>query len=905
MQYKKKFETTVKKEQKDRATKDFKKQKSAEKKKSKEILYTGVFQSNLRGFGFVIVDGLDEDLYIPAGKTGNAFYGDTVEARLIRGEAPAASGGNGGHAGNSGKKSGSSRAGGHRTEAEIMHVVSHGVTKIVGTYEKEGGHGYIVPDNTKIPYSFDVKPEFTMNAVNGHKVVADIADYGSQAKNPQAKITEILGHIDDPGVDILSIIRANDLPQDFPDDVKEQVLTIPDHVSYRKRSKIDSLREDLRKTTMITVDGLDSKDLDDAVSLVKTSDNLWELGVHIADVSNYVTENSALDKEAKDRGTSIYLVDRVIPMLPHELSNGICSLNEGEDRYALSCIMDINDKGETVKYRIVESVINVNARMSYPGVDAILSDDDESEITEHLKMQHHGRSFIGIKAETENIAQMIRQMQELSKILSKRREKRGSIDFDTKESKIILDEKGHPVDIHPYERNESSMLIENFMLMANETVAQHCYWLDLPFVYRSHGEPDADKISQLADFLKRVGISLDNSDMAQAGGADRCSKRGKRSAHADASTDSASATNTTSKHDSEKPLLAIKGKNEIHPKEIQLMLEKIKGLPEEATLSRMTLRCMQQAQYTTDCEGHFGLALKYYCHFTSPIRRYPDLQIHRIIKEYLHGNQENQENQGKSGSTSKAVKHSDNSPSLSEDRIAHYNSILPYVAKHSSEMERRSDDAERQTDKQKKCEYMADRLGEEFEGVVSGVTGWGLYVELPNTCEGLIPMSCLFDDYYVFDEKSYILRGERKGGTYGLGQILKVKVAAVDIISRTIDFTLVDENKKPGNDNDKNNDDVNNSRHAGNDHKARRYGNNGHKNNSRKQNGGDASHLTKSNSRKQNGGDASHLTKSDSHKSMGKSANSEIDSGKRRDKKNGSRKKGTGKTGIKQQKSIS
>ena len=867
MQYKKKFETTVKKEQKDRT---FKKQNSTAKKKSKEMLYTGVFQSNLRGFGFVIVDGLDEDLYIPVGKTGNAFYGDTVEARLIRGEAPAASGENGGRAGSSGRKSGSSRACGHRTEAEIMHVVSHGVTKIVGTYEKEGGHGYIVPDNTKIPYSFDVKPEFTMNAVNGHKVVADIMDYGTQTRNPQAQITEILGHIDDPGVDILSIIRANDLPQDFPDDVKEQVKTIPDHVSYRKRSKVDALREDLRKTTMITVDGLDSKDLDDAVSLVKTSDDLWELGVHIADVSNYVTENSPLDKEAKDRGTSIYLVDRVIPMLPHELSNGICSLNEGEDRYALSCIMDINDKGETVKYRIVESVINVNARMSYPGVDAILSNDDESEITEHLKMQHHGRSFIGIKAETENISQMIRQMQELSRILSKRRDKRGSIDFDTKESKIVLDEKGHPIDIHPYERNESSMLIENFMLMANETVAQHCYWLDLPFVYRSHGEPDADKISQLADFLKRVGISIGDP--------------------------------TALKNKKSKPGVSLKGKNEIHPKEIQLMLEKIKGLPEEATLSRMTLRCMQQAQYTTDCEGHFGLALKYYCHFTSPIRRYPDLQIHRIIKEYLHGNQQNP---GKSGSASKAGKQSENAPSLTDDRISHYNSILPYVAKHSSEMERRSDDAERQTDKQKKCEYMADRLGEEFEGVVSGVTGWGLYVELPNTCEGLIPMSCLFDDYYVFDEKSYILRGERKGGTYGLGQVVKVKVAAVDIISRTIDFTLLDENEKHGNDHDTKSDFSNKSRHAGNVHKGSKPGNRRSKSDSSGKSKTKTCHAPKSDSHTRNGSDASHLTKSSSHKSMSKSGNSESNSDKRSGKNNGSRKKRTGKTGIKQQKSIS
>jgi ribonuclease R len=332
------------------------------------------------------------------------------------------------------------------------------------------------------------------------------------------------------------------------------------------------------------------------------------------------------------------------------------------------------------------------------------------------------------------------------------------------------------------------------------------------------------------------------------------------------------------------------------------MLEKIKGLPEEATLSRMTLRCMQQAQYTTDCEGHFGLALKYYCHFTSPIRRYPDLQIHRIIKEYLHGNQQNP---GKSGSASKAGKQSENAPSLTDDRISHYNSILPYVAKHSSEMERRSDDAERQTDKQKKCEYMADRLGEEFEGVVSGVTGWGLYVELPNTCEGLIPMSCLFDDYYVFDEKSYILRGERKGGTYGLGQVVKVKVAAVDIISRTIDFTLLDENEKHGNDHDTKSDFSNKSRHAGNVHKGSKPGNRRSKSDSSGKSKTKTCHAPKSDSHTRNGSDASHLTKSSSHKSMSKSGNSESNSDKRSGKNNGSRKKRTGKTGIKQQKSIS
>ena len=540
-----------------------------------------------------------------------------------------------------------------------------------------------------------VPKERSKGAVDGHKVVVELTSYGDERHKPEGKIVEILGHIHDPGVDILSIIRGYDLPEAFGEKVMNQAERIPDTVSEADMAG----RTDLRDVQMVTIDGEDAKDLDDAVSLSKEGE-WYHLGVHIADVSNYVQENSALDWEALERGTSVYLVDRVIPMLPHRLSNGICSLNQGVDRLALSCLMTIDTKGNVTDYQIVESVIRVDRRMSYTSVKKILEDHDEQECREY-----------------EALVPMFEQMAELAAVLRQKRHKRGSIDFDFPETKILLDPEGHPVDIRPYERNVATKIIEDFMLIANETVAQHFFWLEIPFVYRTHDNPDPEKIMKLSTFLHNFGYYIKTS------------------------------------------------REEVHPKEIQKLLDKMEGTPEEALISRLTLRSMKQAKYTVECSGHFGLACQYYCHFTSPIRRYPDLQIHRIIKEQLRGR-------------------------LSEKRQEHYQEKLPAVAERSSKMERRADEAERETEKLKKAEYMEAHIGEIFEGVISGITSWGVYVELPNTVEGMIHVSKLPGDYFYYDENAYEMVGQDTGRKYRLGESLKVCVDGVERMTRSIDFSI-------------------------------------------------------------------------------------------------------------------
>ena len=596
----------------------------------------------------------------------------------------------------------------------------------------------MIPDNRKIPADVRIPEGCSMGAVNGHKVVVFLTDYGegraaarrSSSKSLhghgghgamlEGKVTEILGHMDDPGVDILSILRAYNLPQEFPEEVMKQVRKIPQEI--RVSEEILKFREDFRDVPTVTIDGPDTKDIDDAISIRRLAPEgsgtaAWELGVHIADVSQYVFENTALDQEALKRATSNYLVDRVIPMLPHELSNGICSLNPGEDRFALSCIMQMDKAGNVVDARVVESIIRSDAKLSYPGVMKLFTEKDESEILQQLALQGIHR---GAKTRAHALAAMLRRGRRLSGILSKKRTADGAIDFEFPECKIHLDEQGRVKEIVPYERNEATMMIENFMVAANETVAEHFYWLGLPFVYRTHGVPEEEKMERLSDFVRVYGYQL-------------------RWSHGD-----------------------------VHPKELQTLLAGLKGKPEEAVISMMTLRSMQRAMYTTTCGGHFGLALRYYCHFTSPIRRYPDLQIHRIIKEYLHGK-------------------------LSEKRREHYDQILPQVCRQCSEMEHRADEAERETNKQKMCEYMKGHLGENFEGTVSGVTGWGIYVQLPNTVEGLVPVRSLRDDYYEYDERTARLVGERSGRFYSLGQPVRVTVASVDTMARTIDFELYEE----------------------------------------------------------------------------------------------------------------
>lgn len=640
------------------------------KAESKNV--TGVFTAHQRGFGFVTIEGETEDIFIPGDKVNGAMHMDTVEIAVL----PTTSG--------------------KRKEGAVLKVIERGMKHVVCTYEASENFGFAVPDNTRFGSDIFIPKGKSMGAVAGHKVVVEVTSYGKKDKKPEGRVVEIIGHINDPGTDILSIVKAYDMPVEFSEKIMHQVENVSKEVTDADMAG----RMDLRDWTMVTIDGEDAKDLDDAVSLFMDGDN-YVLGVHIADVSNYVQEHSALDVEALKRGTSVYLVDRVIPMLPHALSNGICSLNEAQNRLTLSCIMTINPKGEVIDHKIAETVIRTKRRMTYTNVKKILEDKDP-EVMEEYK----------------ELVPMFEKMAELASILRKRRMKRGSIDFDFPETKVILNDKGEPIDIKPYDRNVATKLIEDFMLIANETVASHFFWQEIPFVYRTHENPDTEKIHKLSTFINNFGYSL----------------------HI--------------------------GADEVHPKELQKLLEKIEGTDEEALISRLTLRSMKQARYTTACTGHFGLAASYYCHFTSPIRRYPDLQIHRIIKETLRGR-------------------------MNAKRIEHYESILDEVAKQSSQMERRADEAERETIKLKKCEYMAKHVGEEFEGVISGVTEWGFFVELPNTVEGLVRVTELKDDFYQFYEDTYELVGEATNKRYKLGQKIKVVVESTDKLMRTIDFALV------------------------------------------------------------------------------------------------------------------
>ncbi|NSE03007.1 ribonuclease R [Blautia wexlerae] len=651
------------------------KKKDKNKKEQLEgIQAEGTFIGHPKGFGFVEIEGQDEDIFIPESDTGTAMHQDKVRI-IIRND----------------KKEGK------RQEGVVVKVLERGMPEIVGTYQLNRDFGFVISDNPKFSKDIFIPRKEAAGIKNGDKVIAVITDYGSGNKNPEGKIKENLGNIRTPGTDILAIVKSFGIPSEFPEKVMKQAQRVPDHVLDADRDG----RLDLRHLQTVTIDGEDAKDLDDAISLTKEGD-IYHLGVHIADVSNYVQYNSALDREALKRGTSVYLADRVVPMLPERLSNGICSLNQGEDRLALSCLMDINEKGKVVSHQIAETVINVNERMCYTDVKNILEDTDEEA-----------------KKRYDALIPMFFMMKELSGILRNSRHHRGSIDFDFPESKIILNAAGKAIDVKPYEANVATKIIEDFMLMANETVAQEYCTEEIPFVYRTHDNPDPEKVESLLTLLHNQGVKIQ------------------------------------------------KAKEEITPKEIQQIIESIEGLPNEAMISRLVLRSMKQAKYTTECSGHFGLAAKYYCHFTSPIRRYPDLQIHRIIKDNLRGRL------------------------MREGRTEHYAEILDEVARQSSVCERRADEAERESDKLKKAEYMSYHLGEEFEGIISGVTGWGLYVELPNTVEGLVHVNTLRDDYYIFDQETYELRGEMTKKVYKLGDKVRVRVADADKMLKTVDFELV------------------------------------------------------------------------------------------------------------------
>ncbi len=635
-------------------------------------LLTGIFTGHVKGFGFVTAEGMEEDLYIRAENVNGAMHQDEVQVLLKAAQE------------------------GKRREGIVKKVLTRGTMQLVGTYQESKHFGFVIPDNGRYTRDIFIPKEHSKGAVNGQKVVVALTDYGTEEKSPEGRVLEILGHVSDPGTDVLSVVKEYELLVEFPEKVMNQAERTPEQI----READMQGRMDLRKVPMVTIDGEDAKDLDDAVSLHMENGH-YVLGVHIADVANYVQERSAMDREALKRGTSVYPVDRVIPMLPEKLSNGICSLNAGVDRLTLSCIMTIDKKGNVIDHVIAETVIRVDQRMTYTSVKKILEKDEEET------------------ARYRELVPMFLRMGELAQLLREKRGKRGSIDFDFPETKVKLDEEGCPVEIMPCERNAATRIIEDFMLIANETVAEGCFWQQLPFLYRTHEKPDPDRMRKLVTFLHNFGYTLRLKD------------------------------------------------NEVHPKEIQKLLAKLEGTAQEALIDRLTLRSMKQAKYTTECTGHFGLAAKYYCHFTSPIRRYPDLQIHRIIKDTLRGR-------------------------MKEEKLQHYQMILDEVAKQSSERERRAAEVERETIRLKKAEYMSRHLYEEFDGVISGMTAWGIYVELPNTVEGLVRASSLQGDYFEYNESTYEMVGAHTGKTWKLGQSVRIRVAGADTKARTIDFEMAE-----------------------------------------------------------------------------------------------------------------
>ncbi len=641
-------------------------------------LVTGRLQGSERGFGFVIPDEGMNDVFIPADSLNGAMHNDRVIARVNK-----------------------SVAGGKRAEGEILKILKRANNRVVGTFENSRYFGFVVPDEKKICGDvFIPKDEFN-NAKSGQKVIAEIVKWPEKRRNAEGKVVEIIGDKDKPGTDILSIIKSHNLPEQFPEDVLRNAESISDTVTE------DMLkgRRDLRNLRMVTIDGEDAKDLDDAVSIQRLPDGNYRLGVHIADVSYYVTENSPLDREALRRGTSVYLVDRVIPMLPKKLSNGICSLNPNVDRLAFTVMMDIDNRGRVKNHEIYESVININERMTYNNVRKILDEKDEELCKRY-----------------DYLIDDFRTMEELALILRKKRFARGAIDFDFDEAKIILDENGKPIEIRKYEYSIANRIIEEFMLVCNETVAEHFYWANAPFVYRIHEDPDSEKIQSFSEFLHKLGYHF-------------------------------------------------KGAGNVHPRALQDLLEKVKGTKEERIISTVMLRSLQKARYSHESFGHFGLAAKFYCHFTSPIRRYPDLIIHRIMKEYLKNK-------------------------VDEAREEELNEKLPVIAKSCSERERAAEEAERETEDLKKVEFMKDKEGQVFEGIISGVTSFGMFVEMDNTIEGLVRMSSLEDDYYIFDDVRYCLIGERTRKIYRIGDSVTVQLAKADIASRQIDFILAREEDK-------------------------------------------------------------------------------------------------------------
>lgn len=639
-------------------------------------LLRGSVEMHAKGFAFLIPDDeTEQDVYIHPSDLNTAMNNDKVLVRLEKSE-------------------------GNRPEGTVIRILERAVHEVVGTFSDNKSFGFVMADDKRIPHDIFIPKNKKNGAVSGHKVLAQITKYPEERNSAEGEITQILGHENDPGIDIITIIYKHGIKMEFPDKVLEQAKHAPETVSADEIAA----RRDMRDETIVTIDGADAKDLDDAIHVHKKDNGNYVLGVYIADVTYYVPENTVMDKEAYERGTSVYLVDRVIPMLPHRLSNGICSLNPHEDRLAIGCEMEIDQKGNIISHDVFESVIQSKARMTYTDVNAILVNED----TELMKQY---AAFVP----------MFQEMEQLASVLREKRFDRGAIDFDFKEAEVLVDADGNAQDVVIRERSVGERLIEEFMLAANETVAEHFHWMDVPFIHRIHEDPDEEKLHSFFEFIAGLGYHVKGS----AG--------------------------------------------EIHPQTLQKVLDTAKGESEEMVVSKMMLRSMKQAKYDPESIGHFGLATDYYTHFTSPIRRYPDLIVHRLIRTYLFQKR------------------------MNEKTITKWKEQLPEITQHTSSMERAAVDAERETDDLKKAEYMAGKIGETYTGVISSVTNFGMFVELNNTVEGLVHVSNLIDDYYHFDQKSYALIGEITKKMYQIGDEVTIVVDDVNIEERTVDFMLTDD----------------------------------------------------------------------------------------------------------------
>ena len=648
--------------------------------KDNSRIVEGYFRRHEKGFGFVIVDGEEEDIHIAKEDSKDAFSGDRVLVKLKR------------------------KSGGLRQEGIVLKVLEHKKDTLVGTFQKNKNFGFVVPDDKKLCRDIFIPKKYFGKARNNHKVLVQIIKYPQKGKKAEGKIVEVLGNVNEAGMDMLSLIKDYDLPYRFPKEVVREAQ------SYGTKINEDDIknRTDLRgKYNIFTIDGEDAKDLDDAVCVQKLDNGNYKLDVHIADVSEYVKENTLLDKEALLRGTSIYMLDRVIPMLPRELSNGICSLNAGEDRFTLSVSMEINEKGKIVSSDIFKGIINVTRRMSYKDVQAIL-DNSNKEIVEKYK------DFIPD----------FKLMEELALILKNKRLEKGYLNLDIPESKIILDEDGYAIDVKKYETTFANEIIEQFMLSANETIAEKFYWLKAPFIYRVHEDPDIEKVNELNKLLYNFGYKV-------------YTKEGK-----------------------------------VYPAEFSKILKEVENKPEEKIISNMILRTLKVAEYDAENKGHFGIASKYYCHFTSPIRRYPDLFIHRIISKYLRNNY-----------------------TMSENEVEIYNKIAENDAKQSTEREKIATQVERDSIDIKKAEYMSKKIGEQYDGIISGVTQFGVFVELENTVEGLVRFENLGDDYYEYDEEHKILIGERNKETFKMGDKMRIEVIEANKQEKRISFRRITDDK--------------------------------------------------------------------------------------------------------------